>query len=150
MKGVGKFIILYLAIIAFVYGIVPLGIAAFIAGILVYGSLGTALVFYGAHMGMAATSIIGLVPVYGNELHYLIATNYILPWAVSNGVGPSWFFSLSGLVSGMLGAMCPGALVFHIIEARSGSPRIPTPLLILFGAIFVGGSILSGMLFFAA
>ncbi|MFQ5881099.1 MAG: hypothetical protein ACE5I9_01320 [Candidatus Methylomirabilales bacterium] len=148
MKGIGKFILLYFAMVAFVYGIVPLGIAAFIAGKAVYGSWEAALAFYGAHMCIAATSIVALVPVYGNKLHYLIATNYIFPWATSNGVGPSWLLSLSGLFSGILAAMCPGALVFHVIEALTGSPVMPRSLLILFGVIIIAGSIYSGMLFF--
>lgn len=76
-KTIGKFIGLYLAIVAFVYGIFPIGIAVFIAARIVYGSWSDAIVAYGTHMGMAASSILGLIPIYGNKLHYTLSQNHL-------------------------------------------------------------------------
>ena len=144
-KAVAEFISLYLQIIVFFYAI-ALGILMIIGGRLIYGAFGSAFALYGAHTAMAASSIVGLLPIYGNKLHYLIAMKYILPWATLHGVEPSWFFSLSGVLSGAFGAMCPAAFILRIAEARwDGAPVV---LLVIGAFIFFVGTLYSVSLFF--
>ena len=145
-KAIINFVGLYVAIVIFVYGIFPLGIASFISARMLYGSWSDAAIFYSMHMGMAASSILGLIPIYGNKLHYVLSQSNLLPWAVSHGVGTSWLVSLSGSLAGVLGAMCPGALLFPIFKNVTGD--VPGVVLVLGGAIMVIGTIYSVILFF--
>ncbi len=149
MKIIGKFIGLYFAIVIFIYGIFPLGITAFISGWLVYGSFESALVFYASQMGMAATSIMGLIPIYGIKLHFIFVNNNIFPWAISHGLSLSWLFSVSGLLSGILGAICPGALILKLFEDKMDSGIGSNIILILALLFAIIGSIYSGILFFS-
>ena len=144
-KAIGKFVRFCIATV-FGYGVFRAGIVAFIAARIVYGSWGNAAVFYGLYVGMAASSILGLVPIYGNKLHYMFARSYLLPWAASHGVEATWLVSLSGLLAGVLGAMCPGVIVLLMFE---NAPRKVRRIVSAFGvAVFVIGAIYSGILFF--
>ncbi len=97
-------------------------------------------------MGIAVTAMVGILPIYGNCLRHHIAATYLLPWAVSHSVGSSWLLSTSGLLTGVLAAMCPGALAFPILENTRG--EVPGVLLIIGVVILLVGSIYSATLFF--
>ena len=149
MKKIIEFIGLYLGIIVVIYGIFPLGIAALSAGWLFYGSFKSALTFYEAHMVMAATSIMGLIPFYGIKLHFTFSHDNIIPWAISNGLSISWLISLSGLLSGILCAICPVALILRIFEDKLGIRSGSTIFLLLTIIYAISASIYSGILFFS-
>lgn len=127
MKGVRMFLSYFFFIVIIVYGVL-IGVPAFCidftrqynSSVSVGAMFKGAFVFYGVHMGMAVSSILGIIPGYGNKLHYLVAKNYIFPWASLHGVNSYWLFSLSGFLSGTLGSMCPSALIFQIAKARGG------------------------------
>ena len=134
---------LYVAVVVCVCGM-PLGVLALVAGRIVYGSWLAALHFYATHMGMAATSVVGILPVYGNKLHYLLTTSYLFTWAASHRIGVSWALSVSGLLTGALAAMCPGALLMRAVGHSTGT--VSGFWLFLGGAVFVAGTIYSGVL----
>ncbi len=144
-KAIGAFIGLYFAIVIVVFGI-PLGLLAFVLGRFVYGSWYVAGQFYLLHLCSAGAAFYGLIPVYGNKLHYLLVTNQLLPLFARHGVTVSWLLSLSGSLAGCFAAMCPGALVFRIYQETKGS--VPGVVLLLGAAVMLAGTIWSVSLFF--
>jgi len=135
----------YVAIVVVVFGLL-LGIPAAVAAFLVYGSWGRAGVFWCTHTLMSAMSMVGIIPIYGNKLHFMLAQSLLFPWAAANGVGASWLLSLSGLLASSFGAMCPGAFVWPMLDKKGRG--VPGIFLILGVAVYIVGSIYGGLLFF--
>ncbi len=148
MKGLWKFVYLFAGMVAVGFGFAPVGAAGLIAGRMFYGSWEAGFTFYEAQLAMAAVSIVGVIPIYGNKLHYEIARDYIIPWAATNGLNPTWLLSLWGFFSGVLASMCPGSLVFQVEGVRTGSTSMPNWVLAFAAIALLCGSIFSAVLFF--